>query len=140
MNVNFPIAINFIFGVAFSQSRSDGTLLTVDFSLRRRTRTQEECTPCEVPQEGYSISGIVSSLRDLFHLCLRLHIHIHNNRKLKLTVNKVSSLRDWLNFCQSRSDGTLLTVDFNLRRRRGRRRILSAPIPFIELQSHFFNK
>ena len=36
-------------------------------------------------------------------------------RRLKSTVNRVPSLRDWLDFCQSRSDDTLLTVSFNLR-------------------------
>jgi len=39
-------------------------------------------------------------------------------RRLKSTVNKVPSLRDWLDFCQSRSDDTLLTVSFNLRLQR----------------------
>jgi len=62
-------------------------------------------------------------------------------RKLKLTVNKVSSLRDWhvTRLYKSRSDGTLLTVDFNLRLQQacGRYNIcdkVSSPILFRKLK------
>jgi len=57
-----------------NKSRSDDTLLTVDFNLRRRRKIQDYV----VPQGEYNICDKVPSLF----------------RKLKLTVNSVSSLRD----------------------------------------------
>ena len=66
------------------KSRRDGTLLTVDFNLR-----QIDAMPSEVPQGRYFRAIIVSSLRD-FGVTLLCAF-----RRLKPTVNKMLSLRDW---------------------------------------------
>ena len=66
------------------QSRRDGTLLTVDFNLR-----QIEVTCAKVPQGRYFRAMIVSSLRD-FGVMLVIVF-----RRLKPTVNKMLSLRDF---------------------------------------------
>jgi len=75
------------------QSRSDDTLLTVSFNLRNRIGDDTLSQILYRPQA-----------------CC--------NRRLKSTVNKVPSLRDLYSLvtCQSRSDDTLLTVSFNLRK------------------------
>ena len=64
----------------FRKSRRDNTLLTVGFNLRQRNRHHQ------VPQ-GRHFAHQVSSLRDL--------VEGHPCRRLKPTVNKVLSLRDW---------------------------------------------
>ena len=67
---------------AFGKSRRDNTLLTVGFNLR------EHGSHCQVPQ-GRHFMHEVSSLRDL--------VGGHPCRRLKPTVNKVLSLRDFPN-------------------------------------------
>jgi len=65
---------------AFEKSRRDNTLLTVGFNLRQHDIYHQ------VPQ-GRHFSRQVSSLRDL--------VEEHPYRRLKPTVNKVLSQRDW---------------------------------------------
>jgi len=72
---------------ALGKSRRDDTLLTVGFNLRERD------TYYQVPQ-GRHVTHQVSSLRDL--VGGRLY------RRLKPTVNKVLSLRDWAHLFRKR--------------------------------------
>ena len=79
---------NICYAIRANKSHSDDTLLTADFNLRRRRKIQD----CVVPQGEYNICDKVLSLRDLWIDCCLLFRF--RNRKLKLTVNSVSSLRD----------------------------------------------
>ena len=72
----YPLNSNF----EFRKSRRDNTLLTVGFNLR------QDGTHHQVPQ-GRHFAQQVSSLRDL--------VEGRPYRRLKPTVNKVLSLRDW---------------------------------------------
>jgi len=67
------------------KSHRDGTLLTVDFNLR----TRDDVYSTQVPQGRHFEVSIVSSLRD-FEAML-----FSSFRRLKPTVNKISSLRDY---------------------------------------------
>ena len=84
---------------AFGKSRRDNTLLTVGFNLR------QDGTHHQVPQ-GRHFAYQVSSLRDL--------VGGTPYRRLKPTVNKVLSLRDWAHFfvkCSSMRKGVALRCE-----------------------------
>jgi hypothetical protein len=74
--------VNFIYKKA--KSRSDYTLLTVDFNLRSRNITQS----AQVPQGRHDIELKVSSLRDSG---AKEDAHIRRLRFASPTVNKVLS-------------------------------------------------
>ena len=67
------------------KSRSDGILLTVGFNLRTRGALRSPRSPAGTAQ--WSVK--MSSLRDFAD---RVTLHL---RRLKSTVNKMSSLRDF---------------------------------------------
>ena len=69
------------------KSRSDGTLLTVDDNLRTGNASCYQQSPAGTAQWEYN----VSSLRDLAQCA-----PCFSFRRLKSTVNRVSSLRDCL--------------------------------------------
>jgi len=75
----YPYNSNYEIG----KSRRDNTLLTVGFNLRQYSTYHQV-------SQGRHFARQVSSLRDL--------VEGHLYRRLKPTVNKVLSLRDWVHF------------------------------------------
>ena len=71
-----------------TKSRRDDTLLTVDFNLRKRNISRMRPSPAGTILASHLLDNKVSSHAGLRYLCASIV------RRLKPTVNKVTSLRD----------------------------------------------